>query len=297
MTLSGQLPALTWAIFAAWVLGAILLGILSLLPKARAKITPLWYLMASEFLILAIGVLPWHLPALLLGLLLAGAALRIGYEAGHVYGLATGRALSLPCAAVLATATGVLWFSPLAAWHIVGLAGVAAVSTLAVLLLRDWRLTAPARFLLYPAIPFLAFALTGRFGDAAMMVLAFLYVELFDSFSLLGGKLFGRTPLVPRLSPRKTWEGLATGCFALALSSWAIAAYLGLDVAGLMLLAGVAAIAALAGDLTASAIKRKAGVKDYPAVLPVQGGLLDIVDSWIVAAPLMMLASHFLIAR
>ena len=294
MTETGQLPALTWAVFAAWGLGCLLLAAISLVPSARAKISPLWYLMASEVLILAIGVLPWHLPWAALGVVLTAAAARIGYEAGHVYGLVAERALAAPLALGLAIATSFFWFVPAGSGPFWALAAVAVCATVLVLALRDWRRTAMFRFLLYPALPFLAFALAGRLGDTAMMVLAFLFVELFDSFSLLGGKLVGRTLLVPRLSPRKTWEGLATGCLALALSSWAIAAYLGADVKKLWILALVAVAAALVGDLTASAIKRKAGVKDYPAVLPVQGGLLDIVDSWIVAAPLLMLASTLL---
>lgn len=292
--MAASLPALTWAVFAAWGLGFLLLLLLALLPSLRARIAPLWYLMASELLILAIGVLPWHLPGPLLGLVLAAAAARIGYEAGHVYGLAAERRLAIPFAFALAAAAGLLWLVPVGAWLYWVSAAAACGAIALVLAAKDWRISAPARFLLYPGLPFLGFVIAGRMGEPALMVLAFLFVELFDSFSLLGGKLFGRTLLVPKLSPRKTWEGLATGCAALLLSAWAIAAFIGGDVRMLMLLALVAAASALAGDLTASAIKRKAGVKDYPSVLPVQGGLLDIADSWIVAAPLMVVAASFI---
>lgn len=292
--LEGQLPALTWTVFAAWALGCVLLALIAIIPAARTKTTPLCYLMASELLILAIGVLPWHLPWAALGIALTAAGARIGFEAGHVYGLASGRSVALPFAAGLAAATAFISFAPPGNWFIRLAAAVVVAAALWTVWRRDWRNTAAARFLLYPAIPFLSFAVAGRLGNPAIMVLAFLFVELFDSFSLLGGKLFGRNLLVPRLSPRKTWEGLATGLMALAVSSWLIAIYLEVDIRKLWLLALVTAVSALAGDLTASAIKRKAGVKDYPAILPVQGGLLDIVDSWIVAAPLMMLAVTYL---
>ena len=58
----------------------------------------------------------------------------------------------------------------------------------------------------------------GRANDSGILVLSFLLVELFDSFSLLGGKLFGRNLLAPRISPRKTWEGF--GLRRLVLSAW-----------------------------------------------------------------------------
>jgi phosphatidate cytidylyltransferase len=53
-----------------------------------------------------------------------------------------------------------------------------------------------------------------------------------------------------------------------------------------MLIAGaVVVLSAIGGDLLGSLAKRRAGVKDYPAVMTVQGGLLDIADAWLVAGP------------
>ncbi len=287
----GQLYALMQAIFAAWALGCVLLAALMVLPSLRPRIKPLWPLMASELLILAIGVfvLPWDVPLWPQGIVLAGAAYRIGYEAGHVYGLAAGRSVAIPAGFALSLAVAAVWLLPLPATAI-QLAGLLAfAATVASLALRDWSGPLAVRFFLYPMLPFLAFVATARAGQAATMVLAFLLVELFDSFSLLGGKLFGRTLLVPKLSPHKTWEGLATGLLAVVASSCAVAWFLGAPTLHLVVVALAVALAALVGDLAASAIKRRAGVKDYPTVLPVQGGLLDIMDSWIVAAPVAVL--------
>lgn len=111
------------------------------------------------------------------------------------------------------------------------------------------------------------------------------HCEMFDSFSLLGGKLYGRTPLVPRLSPRKTWEGLATGVAAVIVALLSLVAWLGLPFPPMLLGGLVVIIAAIAGDLLGSLAKRRAGVKDYPTVMTVQGGLLDIADAWLVAGP------------
>ena len=121
--------------------------------------------------------------------------------------------------------------------------------------------------------------------SSTALVLAFFLVETFDSFSLLGGKLYGRTPLVPRLSPRKTWEGLATGVTAVAVALLSLVAWLGLPLLPMLLGGVVVIVAAIAGDLLGSLAKRRAGVKDDPTVMKVQGGLLDIADAWLVAGP------------
>jgi phosphatidate cytidylyltransferase len=143
-----------------------------------------------------------------------------------------------------------------------------------------------ARFTVFPVLPLAAFSHAASEPRLApMLVLAFFLVEMFDSFSLLGGKLYGRTPLVPRLSPRKTWEGLATGAGATLLAILALVAWLGLPLLPMLIAGLVVVISAIAGDLLGSLAKRRAGVKDYPAVMTVQGGLLDITDAWLVAGP------------
>ena len=107
--------------------------------------------------------------------------------------------------------------------------------------------------------------------------------ETFDSYALLGGKLFGKHKAFPNLSPNKTVEGLGIG----AIMLMATAAGLGVLLAGLPVLASAAialfaGVLTLAGDLLASRLKRLSGVKDYPQILPHQGGLLDITDAWVV---------------
>ena len=102
------------------------------------------------------------------------------------------------------------------------------------------------------------------------------------------GKQYGRTPLISRISPGKTWEGLLGGCVAATFVSvsgavlmrWPWAAVSG-ALYGL-----TCAVMALIGDLTVSLLKRSAGVKDTGRLLPGHGGLLDRLDSYLlVAAP------------
>lgn len=115
-----------------------------------------------------------------------------------------------------------------------------------------------------------------------------------DVLQYLWGKLLTRargrrTPIAPRLSPNKTWEGFLGGIASAALLGAALAPltpFEALPAAGLALLL---ALAGFAGGLVFSAIKRDHGVKDYGTLLPGHGGILDRIDSLIFAAPLLYL--------
>lgn len=137
-----------------------------------------------------------------------------------------------------------------------------------------------------PVLPFTAFlyAVT-RHDSAAMILLALLLVESFDSFSLLGGKLFGHHLLLPTLSPRKTWEGLLVGVAGLVVTTGVVSIVAGVTMQQLTTVAATTLLLAPVGDLLASFNKRLAGVKDYPVVFSGQGGVLDIVDAWIMVSP------------
>jgi CDP-diglyceride synthetase len=73
---------------------------------------------------------------------------------------------------------------------------------------------------------------------------------------------------------------------AVVLAVCVLTLALEMDLLTVAAIASASTIGAIAGDLTASAAKRRAHVKDYPAIIASQGGLLDIYDSWIVAGPL-----------
>ena len=242
--------------------------------------------MASEALILVIGTLPWLLPLPLLGIALAGAALRIGYESGVVNGMPKAHSSGMIGAGILAGFSALVWFQSSEVWPL-GLAVLILATGGAAILANGLEKAWLWRFLIYPVLPFMLFVFSARWANAAFAcLLSFLLVEIFDSFSLLGGRLFGKRLLVPKLSPQKTWEGLAVGFLAVAISAISLAALLKIDLPTMAAVAIAVTAGALIGDLFASAAKRRAGVKDYPPVLPIQGGLLDIMDAWIVAGPL-----------
>jgi phosphatidate cytidylyltransferase len=278
-----------------WLAGCLLLATLMLSPMTRGRIHGLWPLMLSEAGILLAGTLPWLLPQPILGLALVGAACRIGYESGTVNGGPTQSTAGSIGASLLAGLAVAAWLLGDETW-LVGLV-LLAVLTIGITLMtsRYRRLMWLRQFLMFPAFPFTLFVLAARSFDVAFaFVLSFLIVEIFDSFSLLGGRLIGKRRLAPELSPKKTWEGLAVGLMAVACSAIALAAILDKKLVIVVAIAIAATVGALTGDLMASAAKRRAGVKDYPAILPIQCGFLDIMDAWIVAGPLAAFAAIFL---
>ena len=114
-----------------------------------------------------------------------------------------------------------------------------------------------------------------------------LLVATCDSFSQLWGRLLGRHPLCPGISPAKTVEGCLGGVvMTLRAAALAGAVLPGLPLGRRIVLGVVVAGGAIVGDLAFSSLKRRLGIKDFGSTLPGHGGLLDRFDSLIVAAPL-----------
>jgi phosphatidate cytidylyltransferase len=114
-------------------------------------------------------------------------------------------------------------------------------------------------------------------------------VWAFDTAAYLVGRRFGRRRLIPHISPGKTVEGVIGGLVAAAFVTTVLVAALGRSpVAGFGL--GIAiAVAAQAGDLAESMLKRAAGAKESGRLIPGHGGMLDRIDSFLFAAPVAFL--------
>lgn len=127
-------------------------------------------------------------------------------------------------------------------------------------------------------------ALEGR--AAVLLLLGIVVVS--DSAQFYAGRLFGRRPLAPRLSPKKTIEGAIGGLLVAPAVLAAVGPYVLPQVSPLLLAAlGVVLVAAgICGDLFESMLKRAAGVKDSASLIPGHGGVLDRIDALLFAAPL-----------
>jgi phosphatidate cytidylyltransferase len=123
-------------------------------------------------------------------------------------------------------------------------------------------------------------------GWWARFVFGFVIVAVTDSFSQLWGRLIGRHRLCPNLSPHKTWEGLCGGMVTAMISTGLLGFLLpGIATPRLMIAGALIALAAIAGDLIFSVVKRLQKIKDFSNLLPGHGGVLDRFDSLVAAAP------------
>lgn len=107
-----------------------------------------------------------------------------------------------------------------------------------------------------------------------------------DIGAYLVGSVLGRTPLIVRISPSKTWEGAMGGILCSVATSLVVARAIPLHFSHALGLGLILAVAALLGDLSESMVKRDCQVKDSGRLFPGIGGVLDLIDSLLFTAPL-----------
>ncbi len=122
------------------------------------------------------------------------------------------------------------------------------------------------------------------FSASEMAIFVFLIVCSFDGFSQVTGQLLGKHPLAAAISPSKTIEGSLGGLLFAIGMAFALRPLIGTTAFPTLLAACFIVVAALTGDLLASLIKRKSGIKDFSNLLPGHGGILDRFDSFLFAA-------------
>jgi len=193
------------------------------------------------------------------------------------------------------TLTGVIMIVvALVAAYVGGTVFAWAVAAVATLMFYEWtRITkgwGPGWYVagfVYALLPALAL-LWVRERDAHglyLLIWVFIVTWSTDIGAYFAGRTFGKRKLAPTISPNKTVEGLLGGIASAALfgGAWTIATGLG---TALIVLAPVLAVAAQAGDLFESGMKRRAGVKDSGVWLPGHGGALDRLDGLVPVAVL-----------
>ncbi|MCA0434395.1 MAG: phosphatidate cytidylyltransferase [Proteobacteria bacterium] len=114
-----------------------------------------------------------------------------------------------------------------------------------------------------------------------------------DILAYFAGRLIGGPKLAPRISPKKTWAGLAGAITGSALASGIFASYLVPSIWPLVVLAGILAVVEQAGDMLESAFKRHYGVKDSGHLIPGHGGIMDRVDGLIAVVVVAGIVGYF----
>ena len=126
---------------------------------------------------------------------------------------------------------------------------------------------------------------SGQF-DWQLVLGILLLTWLSDTGAYVAGSTFGKTKLLPRISPKKTWEGFAGGAILVLVSSWLLGEYLPvIRHRDWIAIAVIVIIFGSLGDLIESMLKRSIFVKDSGKLLPGHGGLLDRFDAFIFLLP------------
>ncbi len=136
----------------------------------------------------------------------------------------------------------------------------------------------------YLAIPF-SIALSIK---SELLLATFFIIWASDSFAYLAGKNFGKHKLAEKISPKKTIEGLIGGMLGSIIVAYILFQYADFHIGSLLffiILALIIVVFGTLGDLLESKFKRQAGVKDSGNVIPGHGGILDRLDSFILAVP------------
>jgi len=136
-----------------------------------------------------------------------------------------------------------------------------------------------------------------RWDDGVKGILTFILVTIAsDIGGYVAGVLFGKHPMAPVISPKKSWEGFAGSLLFCVVTGWALVVYL-LDgdwwvgvALGL-----ITVVMATLGDLCESVIKRDLGIKDMSQVIPGHGGLMDRLDSLLATIAPIWLLLHYLV--
>ncbi|MDR1676343.1 MAG: phosphatidate cytidylyltransferase [Tannerella sp.] len=156
---------------------------------------------------------------------------------------------------------------------------------------NDWAMSFFAQFYcagLLSSLNFIAFDRSEAAYTPVYILLVFMFVWLNDTGAYLIGSRFGRRRLFPRISPLKSWEGFAGGLAVTLTGSLLLARLLPEALPAWYhwpALATVVVTFGTWGDLVESLIKRTCGVKDSGRLLPGHGGILDRLDSIMLASP------------
>jgi phosphatidate cytidylyltransferase len=160
-------------------------------------------------------------------------------------------------------------------------------------------MAASAAGLLFVALPFSYLVRIDQIERSGRRLVLFTLFLMWagDTLAYFAGKALGRVPMAPALSPQKTWEGAFANLTGSLVVGFIFARWLDLNISAILLIAALTNMAGQLGDLIESAYKRGAAVKDSGSLLPGHGGVLDRIDSLILASPVVWAAWQWFSSR
>lgn len=152
--------------------------------------------------------------------------------------------------------------------------------------------------LLYVLVPFLLMAIwqINEHNNFPLLAGMFILIWMNDTFAYLSGRFFGKTKLIERISPNKTWEGTIGGIVFTVLGAVAMSLLFDPNHLQFWIISSlIISPCAILGDLLESVFKRNTGVKDSGQLLPGHGGVLDRFDATLFTAPFFVSWSYIYI--
>jgi phosphatidate cytidylyltransferase len=156
---------------------------------------------------------------------------------------------------------------------------------------------------LYVLIPFFIIQLFGITDhdyphspfDPSHILFMFVLTWTFDTFAYLFGVRFGKTKIMPSVSPKKSWEGFVGGFIFTIISAYLTASYLpSIELNHAIVISLFLPFTATLGDFIESHYKRQAGVKDSGNLIPGHGGMLDRMDAFMITIPVLYIYLHII---
>lgn len=146
--------------------------------------------------------------------------------------------------------------------------------------------------LVFVTLPFiLLISLTGFKNDFDPLLVLYILILTwtFDSFAYLFGSRYGRNKILPKISPKKSWEGFFGGYISTLIISFILMNYQAKLLEEYIIIAFILPVTATFGDLIASYYKRKSNVKDYGKIIPGHGGIIDRLDAIFITIPVVFI--------
>ncbi|GIS08512.1 MAG: phosphatidate cytidylyltransferase [Flavobacteriales bacterium] len=146
--------------------------------------------------------------------------------------------------------------------------------------------------LVFVSLPFiLLISLTGFKNDFDPLLVLYILILTwtFDSFAYLFGSRYGRNKILPKISPKKSWEGFFGGYISTLIISFILMNYQAKLLEEYIIIAFILPVTATVGDLIASYYKRKSNVKDYGKIIPGHGGIIDRLDAIFITIPVVFI--------